>query len=92
MIDAGGNAIDLDNFVVFVVFKVGESLNDNIYWPPFVISLRVGPMEVLKAASGLGAKEVREATLMIESVIGGIGQDLLLLDGIRRGRLRKSAA
>ena len=26
---------------------------------------------------------------MVEGVIGGVGQDLLLLGGVRRGRLRK---
>ena len=46
-------------------------------------------MEVLEAARGLGAEEVGQAAFVVESVIGGVGQDLLLLGGVRRGRLRR---
>ena len=92
MIDAGRNTVDLDNFVVFVVFKISEALDDNVYRAPVVVSLNVRAMVVLKAASGLGTNEVGEATLMVESVIGGIGQDFLLLGRVWRGRLRESAA
>ena len=47
-------------------------------------ALRSGTLIVLKAAGGLDAKKVWQAAFVIERVIGGVGQNLLLLRGIGR--------
>ncbi len=88
MVNAGRNAIDFQNLVVFLVFKIREPLYDNVYGPPVAPSLRVAAREVLKPACSLDTKEIREIMLVIESVVGGVGQDLLLLGCFGRGLLR----
>ena len=84
MRDSGRRAVDLHNFVIFVVFKVGKPFHDNVQWPPIVVALRSGALIVLEAARSLDTEKVRQAAFVIERVIGGVGQNLLLLGGIGR--------
>src|SRR5580698_2865872 len=48
--------------------------------------------KILKTARGLSANEVWERSLVIDSVVGGVGQHLLLLGGFRCRRLGNCAA
>lgn len=83
MLDARRNSVNFYNFVIFLVFKIGKPLYNDVQRPPFVAILKV-----LEAASGLEAEEVWQIAFVVERIIGGIGQNLLLLGGIGRGRVR----
>ena len=87
MREAGSHAIDLEHFIVFLVFEVGQPFDNDIDGMPILTAGKI-----LKTPRGLSADEVRERSLVIDRVIGGVGQHLLLLCGLGRRGLGNGAA
>src|SRR5271166_2747019 len=84
--EVGGNAVHLKNFVFFLVFEIGEALDDEVDWAKAALS-----GEIDEALGSLRAEEVRQGLFVIQSELGGVGENLLLFGGIGRRRLAPRA-
>ena len=69
-----GHAIQFDDLVVFPMLEVRQPLNDDVDGAPAVLTV-----EVLKTPRRLSADKIRQVLLVIQSVLGCICQNLLLL-------------
>jgi len=71
-------AVHHENLVFFVVLEVGQPFHDQIHGPEPALAGVVD--ETLR---GLRTNEVGQALLVIQCILGGVGDDFLLFGRIR---------